>query len=70
MAANPDAGALTADEVALLQEVATGTKLATIARQQGMSQRTLRRGLRGICVKLRVGRPIEAVVWAARRGVI
>ncbi|GAA0988563.1 hypothetical protein GCM10009551_043770 [Nocardiopsis tropica] len=55
------------EEVSLLAEIATGVTTEVAARHLGVDARTLRRRIRGICDKLDVNTPIEAVVWAARR---
>lgn len=57
-------------EIRALACVASGMTLATAARRLDTSERTLRRRLRGICERLHVDTPIEAVVWAAKRELI
>lgn len=61
---------LTSEDLAMLQLVAEGLPLATVARRMQMSPRTARRRLRDICDRLGVTRPIQAIVWAVRRGLI
>ena len=59
--------------VALTQLAAGGAAavaLNAIARELGVSERTLRRRVRLICDRLGVKTPIEAVVWAARNRLI
>lgn len=58
------------DELQLLAIVATGLPLASVGRRLGVSDRTVRRKLRGVCTKLDVTSMIQAVAWAARRGLI
>nr|WP_232238700.1 LuxR C-terminal-related transcriptional regulator [Nocardiopsis dassonvillei] len=58
------------EEVSLLAEIATGVTTEVAARHLGVDARTLRRRVRGICDKLNVHTPIEAVVWAAKRQII
>lgn len=57
-------------EIRALACVASGMTLATAARQLDTSERTLRRRLRGVCERLHVDTPIEAVVWAAKHDLI
>jgi DNA-binding NarL/FixJ family response regulator len=61
---------LTAEELAILRLTADGLPLNAVARHIGMSSRTVRRRLRGLCDRLGVIHPIQAVVWAVRRGLI
>lgn len=61
---------LTRDQVAVLAVLAAGATETAAGRALEISPRTLRRRMAGICATLGVGTPIEAVVWAARRGLI
>jgi DNA-binding NarL/FixJ family response regulator len=61
---------LSADDVRLLALLAQGLPLDAVARRLDMSERTLRRRIRGICDRLRVPAAISAVVWAAKRGLL
>lgn len=61
---------LTDDDLALLSLLARGLPLDAIARRLGTSDRTVRRRVRAVCDRLGVQAPIEAVVWAARRGLL
>lgn len=61
---------LSADDLRLLAQIATGVTADIAARRLRLSARTLRRRLRVICARLGVNTPIEAVVWAARRHLI
>ncbi|MEU0154000.1 helix-turn-helix domain-containing protein [Micromonospora fulviviridis] len=58
------------EDLRLLRLLATGVPLETVARRSGMSERTVRRRIRAICDRLGVTAPIQAVVWAARRGML
>ncbi|MFG2053154.1 helix-turn-helix domain-containing protein [Micromonospora sp. NPDC048930] len=58
------------EDLRLLRLLATGAPLETVARRSGMSERTVRRRIRAICDRLGVTAPIQAVVWAARRGML
>jgi len=57
-------------DVLLLQQVATGAQAEVIARRLGVSERTVRRRVRRICERLELGTAVEAVAWAARRGLV
>lgn len=65
-----EAPALSREDVALLGLLAQGLPLDAVARRLRMSERTVRRRIRDICDRLGVGAPIQAVVWAARRGIL
>lgn len=57
-------------EIRILGELAGGSTLDTAARRLGIGPRTLRRRVRAACDRLNVNTPIEAMVWAAKRGLI
>ena len=57
-------------DLELLRLLATGLSLESIARRLDLSERTVRRRTRALCDRLRLGTPIEAIVWAARRGLL
>jgi len=61
---------LTGPDVELLRLVAQGLPLDSVARRLVTSERTVRRRTRAICTRLGVGAPIQAVVWAAQRGLL
>ena len=61
---------LTGDDIKLLTLLAEGLVVEAIGRRLRMSDRTVRRRTRAICDQLGVGTPVEAIVWAARRGLI
>nr|WP_173267581.1 LuxR C-terminal-related transcriptional regulator [Streptomyces pacificus] len=54
----------------ILQLVSQGCTMTQVARRMEISDRTLRRKVRSICDCVDVETPIEAVVWAVRRGII
>jgi DNA-binding NarL/FixJ family response regulator len=61
---------LSREDVELLRLLARGLPLDAVARRLNTSERTVRRRVRGICERLGVGASIEAVVWAARQGLV
>jgi DNA-binding NarL/FixJ family response regulator len=61
---------LAREEIALLALLAEGLPLEAIARRLDLSDRTVRRRVRAICDRLGLATPIQAVVWAARRGLV
>jgi DNA-binding NarL/FixJ family response regulator len=65
-----EAPPLSREEVALLGLLAQGLALDVVARRLQVSERTVRRRTRDICDRLGVGAPIQAVVWAARHGML
>jgi DNA-binding NarL/FixJ family response regulator len=67
---SPHPPVLDHEDVRLLELLGRGLPAGSVARRLGMSERTVRRRTRAVCDRLGVGTPIEAVVWAARRGLI
>lgn len=61
---------LSRQDLDLLARLGSGALTSTIASRLGISERTVRRRLTAICGELGVDTAIEAVVWAARRGLI
>jgi len=64
------ANELSHQDVELLRLLAGGLPLDAVARRMGKSERTVRRRVRGICDQLGLGTSIQAVAWAARRGLV
>ncbi len=64
------AAELSHQDVELLKLLAGGLPLDAVARRMGKSERTVRRRVRGICDQLGLGTSIQAVAWAARRGLV
>jgi DNA-binding NarL/FixJ family response regulator len=58
------------DDLALLALLADGLVVDAVGRRLQMSDRTVRRRTRAICDQLGVRTPVQAIVWAARRGLI
>lgn len=58
------------DDLAILRLAAAGLTVESIGRRVGLSERTVRRRLHGLCTLLEVDSTIEVVVWAARRGMV
>lgn len=70
MTTTPNPVKLSAHEVAILRLLGDGLTQHSAARRLDISGRTLRRHMRAICGRLQVCEPIEAVVWAARQGLL
>ena len=64
------AAELSREDLELLRLLARGLPLEAVARRLHTSERTVRRRVKGICERLGVSASIEAVVWAARRGLV
>ncbi len=58
------------EDVELLRLLAAGLAVDAVAQRMNLSDRTVRRRTRSICNRLGVTSPIQAVVWAARRGLV
>jgi DNA-binding CsgD family transcriptional regulator len=61
---------LTGEELQMLALIAAGLALDSVAARMGKSSRTIRRRIRAVCDRLGLAHPIQAVVWAVRRGLI
>ncbi|HWC84155.1 MAG TPA: LuxR C-terminal-related transcriptional regulator [Pseudonocardiaceae bacterium] len=61
---------LSAQDVALLALLAEGLPIDAVGRRLQLSGRTVRRRTRSICEQLGVQAPVQAIVWAARRGLV
>jgi DNA-binding CsgD family transcriptional regulator len=61
---------VTTEELAILTLLANGLTLDSVASRVSVSPRTLSRRLRCVCDRLGVAHPIQAIVWAAHRGLI
>jgi DNA-binding NarL/FixJ family response regulator len=57
-------------DLEVLRLLAEGFVLEAVAKRTHTSERTVRRRARAICDRLGVQTPIQAVVWAARRGLL
>jgi DNA-binding NarL/FixJ family response regulator len=58
------------DDLRLLALLAEGMPVNSVARRVAMSDRTIRRRIRAICEQLGVKATVQAIVWAARRGLV
>lgn len=65
-----ETSSLSRQDVELLSLIARGLPLDTVARRLGTSERTVRRRTKAICDRLHVTAAIQAVVWAAHRGLL
>jgi DNA-binding NarL/FixJ family response regulator len=61
---------LTSQDVELLGLLAQGLPLEAVGRRVNASERTVRRRVRAICERLGCTSSIQAVAWAARRGLV
>lgn len=59
-----------AEDLHLLRLLAEGMTVGAIGRRLDASERTVRRRVRAVCDRLGVDTAIQAVVWAAKRGVL
>lgn len=59
-----------ADELQLLRELAVGSTVVELARQIGWSERTLRRRLQSVYIKLGATNRSQAIAKASRYGII
>ena len=61
---------LSSQDVELLRLLAGGLPLYAVARRMNTSERTVRRRVKAIRDRLGFSSSIQAVVWAARRGLV
>jgi DNA-binding NarL/FixJ family response regulator len=61
---------LNREDVELLRLIASGLPIDSIARRLDTSARTVRRRVKSICDRLGCATSIQAVVWAARHGLV
>jgi DNA-binding NarL/FixJ family response regulator len=61
---------LNGQDVELLRLIASGLPLDSIARRLNTSTRTVRRRVKSVCDRLGCATSIQAVVWAARQGMV
>ena len=64
------AGELSRPDVELLRLLAGGLPMEAVARRMNTSERTVRRRVKAICDRLGFTSSIQAVVWAARQGLV
>ena len=57
-------------DVELLRLLSRGLPLDAVARRLNTSERTVRRRVKAVCDRLGFATSIEAVVWAARQGLV
>ena len=65
-----DAGRLTGREVEVLELVATGVTNRSIAKQLGLSEKTVARHLSNIFTKIGISSRAAATAWAFKRGLV
>lgn len=63
-------GSIDPDDIRLLRLLARGLPVEAVARRLELSDRTVRRRTRAVCDRIGVSTVIEAVVWAAHRGLL
>jgi DNA-binding NarL/FixJ family response regulator len=61
---------VSAEELAILRYVAEGLPIDSVAHRVGTSPRTVRRRMRNLCDRIGATCAIQAVVWAAHRGLV
>jgi DNA-binding NarL/FixJ family response regulator len=61
---------LSDEELALLQLVAEGLPIDSVAARLSMSPRTVRRRMHDLCDRIGVTGTMQAVVWAAHHGLV
>ncbi|PRY37906.1 MULTISPECIES: LuxR C-terminal-related transcriptional regulator [Umezawaea] len=57
-------------DLTMLAFLADGMVVEAVGRRMELSDRTVRRRMRAVCDQLGVRTPVQAIVWAARRGLI
>lgn len=70
MTESSPADLLSSEELDLLRLLAEGLPADVVARRLAISPRTLRRRTRDVCERIGVDTTVEALVWAARSGLI
>lgn len=70
MAEEPDSAVLTPEQVEWLRALAAGATVQQLAEEVGYSEREMYRLLRSVYDRLGVRNRTEALVWAARRGIL
>ena len=58
------------EDLRLLALLAEGLPISSVSRRMAMSDRTIRRRIRAVCEQLGVKATVQAIVWAARRGLV
>lgn len=58
------------EDLRLIRLLATGLSMEAVARRLVLSERTVQRRTKAICDGLGFGTRVEAIVWAARRGLL
>ena len=66
----PAPSLVSADEFAILRLVADGLPTDAVAHRLKTSPRTVRRRMRNLCDRVGATCTIQAVVWAARHGLV
>src|SRR5690242_13965889 len=61
---------VSADELTVLRYIADGLPIDAVAHRMGTSPRTVRRRMRNLCDRIGATCAIQAVVWAAHRGLV
>lgn len=61
---------VTSQELSVLRLLADGLSVDAVGRRLNLSERTVRRRTKAVCDRLGVRTAVQAIVWAAHRGLL